>query len=443
MNPVVQPPVLQLMRTLGEISCAKCHLTIQTHSIVIHDTDYQHIQCLDPLVLYHACPNGQFSQYVQGWKHLPPEDQRSTEEIFHNLLAKARYLLQHQYMTPQQQLLLAQHQKVGQNYNQPHLQNINSVYPNPQQAVYGNNTIAASGPSAKQSSSKSSKEKEKSSKKTTKEKEKEKVKKESGKSKTTTPATSSKSASTKSTKKATTTAANAKSRAKDNGSSSSKVTKKKRRAPSSSSESSSDSDSGSSSGQSSRKRDPNAPKRPQTGYMYFCIQRRPDLKAQHPDAKPKDLISMMGQLWRDLSDAEKKAYESKRADDVKRYEAQLKEYKETGRYHDTKGHLVDLKDTPRKVDKKKKKKPVAKKKVSKKHVSSSDDDSSDSDSDQRKRKPRKKQRVSSSSDSDSNSDSDSSDSDQGPAKKKKGKSSVSTNKKKATSGGSLKDKSRN
>ena len=50
------------------------------------------------------------------------------------------------------------------------------------------------------------------------------------------------------------------------------------------------------------------PVRHKNPYLAYCSLHREQVKAQHPDAKPSRLISLLAEGWRGLSDAERQAY---------------------------------------------------------------------------------------------------------------------------------------
>ncbi len=53
------------------------------------------------------------------------------------------------------------------------------------------------------------------------------------------------------------------------------------------------------------KKDPNAPKKPATGFMLFSMQNREKVKKDHPELDPKQIQSHLGGLWKELSQEEK------------------------------------------------------------------------------------------------------------------------------------------
>jgi hypothetical protein len=76
-----------------------------------------------------------------------------------------------------------------------------------------------------------------------------------------------------------------------------------------------------------RKSPKKGPKRPKSAYLYFCEDRRKQLKSDNPDFKSTEVTSELGRLWNELkaddsraSDLEK--YEKQASDDKERYEGE-------------------------------------------------------------------------------------------------------------------------
>ncbi|KAH0788152.1 high mobility group protein B3 [Histomonas meleagridis] len=55
------------------------------------------------------------------------------------------------------------------------------------------------------------------------------------------------------------------------------------------------------------------PKRPRSGYLIFQAEVRPKIVEENPDILQKEIMKKVGQMWRDLSDEEKKVYNEKAA----------------------------------------------------------------------------------------------------------------------------------
>lgn len=72
-------------------------------------------------------------------------------------------------------------------------------------------------------------------------------------------------------------------------------------------------------------KDPDAPKKPITGYIYFNKHKIDDYKKKNPDQKLKvTLISKQsGQEWKNMSDIEKDKFLKMAIKDKKRYEKEI------------------------------------------------------------------------------------------------------------------------
>ncbi len=55
-----------------------------------------------------------------------------------------------------------------------------------------------------------------------------------------------------------------------------------------------------------KKKDPNAPKKARSSYIYFCADRREAMQKKFPDDKMTDIHRRLGSEWRNLSVEEKK-----------------------------------------------------------------------------------------------------------------------------------------
>jgi hypothetical protein len=76
-----------------------------------------------------------------------------------------------------------------------------------------------------------------------------------------------------------------------------------------------------------RKSPKKGPKRARSAYLYFCEERRGQLKDKNPDLKSTEITSELGRLWNELKGDESRAselsnYESKAAEDKDRYESE-------------------------------------------------------------------------------------------------------------------------
>jgi len=76
-----------------------------------------------------------------------------------------------------------------------------------------------------------------------------------------------------------------------------------------------------------KKKDPNAPKRPQSAWMYFGADMRPKLKAENPGEKQSEILKILSERWKELTDEDKEPFEKKAKKDKARYVAEKAAYK--------------------------------------------------------------------------------------------------------------------
>ena len=79
-----------------------------------------------------------------------------------------------------------------------------------------------------------------------------------------------------------------------------------------------------------KKKDPNAPKRPVSAFMYFQKEKLPEAKSDNPGVPVKDVRKMVAKLWDELEDEKGKPYRDLAREDKKRYETALKKYENKG-----------------------------------------------------------------------------------------------------------------
>jgi hypothetical protein len=73
-------------------------------------------------------------------------------------------------------------------------------------------------------------------------------------------------------------------------------------------------------------KDPLAPKRGKTSYIFFCVKKRNEIKESYPDMSAKEIIKELGKVWRSLSDDEKETYVNMSVKDRNRYEEEISNY---------------------------------------------------------------------------------------------------------------------
>ena len=81
-----------------------------------------------------------------------------------------------------------------------------------------------------------------------------------------------------------------------------------------------------------KKKDPNAPKKARSSYIWYCADVRESVKAKNPEMKTPDLSREMGKMWKSLTAKQKKKYEKKAQEDRERYENEMKSYEPPENY---------------------------------------------------------------------------------------------------------------
>jgi hypothetical protein len=79
------------------------------------------------------------------------------------------------------------------------------------------------------------------------------------------------------------------------------------------------------------KKDPNKPKNPRSAYIFFCSEKREQVKNENPDLKATDVTSKLGELWRELKDDKDRSdelakYNDMAEEDKIRYEREVSTY---------------------------------------------------------------------------------------------------------------------
>lgn len=77
---------------------------------------------------------------------------------------------------------------------------------------------------------------------------------------------------------------------------------------------------------SKRKKDPNAPKRAMSAYMFFAQKERPLVKSENEGISFVETTKELGRRWKALTDEEKRPYEEMNARDKERYEREKTAY---------------------------------------------------------------------------------------------------------------------
>ncbi|MCQ9255614.1 hypothetical protein NQ103_09125, partial [Vibrio parahaemolyticus] len=74
------------------------------------------------------------------------------------------------------------------------------------------------------------------------------------------------------------------------------------------------------------KKDPNAPKRGLSAYMFFANEQRENVREENPGVSFGQVGKILGERWKALSDKQRTPYEAKAAADKKRYEDEKAAY---------------------------------------------------------------------------------------------------------------------
>ncbi|KAJ2695944.1 Non-histone chromosomal protein 6 [Coemansia sp. IMI 203386] len=74
------------------------------------------------------------------------------------------------------------------------------------------------------------------------------------------------------------------------------------------------------------RKDPNAPKRALSAYVFFSQANRKTVKDDNPEASFGNIGKLLGDMWKGMSDKEKAPFVKQAEDDKKRYEAEKAAY---------------------------------------------------------------------------------------------------------------------
>nr|XP_042121927.1 high mobility group protein B3-like [Peromyscus maniculatus bairdii] len=96
-------------------------------------------------------------------------------------------------------------------------------------------------------------------------------------------------------------------------------------------------DYGPATGGKKKKKDPNAPKRPLSGFFLFCSEFCPKMISTNPGISIGDVAKKLGELWNNLSDSEKQPYITKATKLKEKYEKDVADYKSNGKFDGAKG----------------------------------------------------------------------------------------------------------
>jgi len=75
-----------------------------------------------------------------------------------------------------------------------------------------------------------------------------------------------------------------------------------------------------------RKKDPNAPKRALSSYMFFCMDKRPEVTKKNPNDPVTEIAKKLAVKWNKLTASDKKPFEAQSAKDKQRYVKEMSKY---------------------------------------------------------------------------------------------------------------------
>ena len=103
-------------------------------------------------------------------------------------------------------------------------------------------------------------------------------------------------------------------------------------------------------------KDPNAPKRPSTGYIRYTVKRRPAFKKEHPKMDNKEIVAGMAAEWKALSEKEKNKYNAPAKKEMEQWKKDMAAYKKTK--SESSEEDVEEEEAPKKKTTSKKQKKV-------------------------------------------------------------------------------------
>jgi len=76
------------------------------------------------------------------------------------------------------------------------------------------------------------------------------------------------------------------------------------------------------------KKDPSAPKRPMSAFLYYAQERRTELKKLNPDKKNTEISRMLGEEWRGLPEKERRTHIEKEKAEREKYKVAVAQWRE-------------------------------------------------------------------------------------------------------------------
>ena len=78
------------------------------------------------------------------------------------------------------------------------------------------------------------------------------------------------------------------------------------------------------------KKDPNAPKRAMSSFLFYSNEVRGHVSSQNPSMKFTDVSKEIGRRWKEMDSSEKLKYETLAADDKERYKREKSDFDKIG-----------------------------------------------------------------------------------------------------------------
>lgn len=125
-------------------------------------------------------------------------------------------------------------------------------------------------------------------------------------------------------------------------------------------------------GKQRKVKDPNAPSRPRSAWIYYYSTNSKQFREDHPDLSQKDITTAMSKDWKKMSDKQKAKYNKLAEKDRERYQTEMAAYNKT---KDSGDNTEETKPAPKKNQKK-----PAPKKQAEPAESDESEDGSDGDS---------------------------------------------------------------
>uniref|UniRef100_A0A0D6R3Y0 HMG box domain-containing protein n=1 Tax=Araucaria cunninghamii TaxID=56994 RepID=A0A0D6R3Y0_ARACU len=83
-------------------------------------------------------------------------------------------------------------------------------------------------------------------------------------------------------------------------------------------------------GEKKKQKDPNAPKRGLSAYMFYANENRERVRTENPNITFGQVGKVLGEEWKGLTDEKKSKYQKMAADDKARYEREKERYNAGG-----------------------------------------------------------------------------------------------------------------